>query len=152
MSGASTSSPTRRTSSSMPGADDDSTTWSVTSAVEGDCPPTASGRMTEIPGSCSSVGKSVLAAGPLSRIRRPAGWCPLRLIDGLRERAADLAVCCVRGQAASEDRMERLQAGLAAAWRLGGPQREEPGAHLHPPAHRLCLPVGNHDRRGKLLV
>ena len=48
--------------------------------------------------------------------------------------------------------MERLQARRAVARDLGRPQREEPGAHLHRPAHRLCLAVGHHDRRRDLLV
>src|SRR3954469_14666560 len=122
MSGASASSPTRRTSSAMPGADDDSTTCSATSAVDGDGSLVASGRMTEIPGSCSSVAASPLAAGPLRRTRRPLAWCPLRLIDGLREVADDLGVGGVGRQPAAEDRAERLQARLAVARDLGRPQ------------------------------
>src|SRR5580765_4514883 len=115
----------------MPGAEDDSTTCSVTSAVEGDAPPTPSGRMTKIPGSCSSVPASALAAGPLRRIRSPVEWCPLRLIDSLREAPADLRVGGGARQPAPENRMERLQSRRAVARDLGRAQGEEPGAHLH---------------------
>ncbi len=108
-------------------------------------------RITEIAGSCSSVApRHCSAAGPLSRTRSPLVGCVAvtLLIDALREVAGDLRRRRGRRQSAREERVQRLEARLCCCvGRCGRPQREEPGASLHRPAHRLGLAVGHHELR-----
>ena len=110
--------------------------------------PAASAGSRRSPGSCSSVAATPLAAGPLSRTRSAvaggrygpstaSGKSPMICVGGV-----------ARGQSAAEERVQRLEARRAVARGRGRPQREEPGAHLHRPAHRLRLAVGHHERRG----
>src|SRR5215813_11287226 len=138
-----------RACGSSPWAEEDSSTWSATSA---DVCVSASpvGRTSEIAGWCWSIVATPSAAGPLSRTRRPLIplW-PLLSICAPCEAAGDLRlrVAVVR-EAASEERMERLDARLAVPRARGRPQDEVPGRVLERPEHRLALLVG-HDERGR---
>ena len=106
----------RRTSSAILGADDDSTTWRATSAVERVAALPEPARI-EIVGSCSSARRERVGRRPLSRTRS-VGWCPLRCIDALREVAGDLAP--VRPASPRRGRVERLQRGLLSRGLLVG--------------------------------
>src|SRR5512132_2209205 len=137
-----------RACGSSPWTEEDSSTWSATSA---DVCVSASpvGRTSEIAGWCASIVATPSAAGPLSSTRRPLIplW-PLLSICAPSEAAGDLRlrVVVVR-EAASEERMERLNARLAVPRARGRAQDEVPGRVLQRPEHRLALLVGHDERR-----
>src|SRR5262247_2928910 len=137
MSGASTASRSRRAASPTWWPEVSSSTCTTTSA-EGSCSRSAAPSRV-IAGSCPSVAATLVAAAPLSSTRRLGCRWPLRLIDALREVADDVGGGGARRQPLRQERVQRLELGLALARVVGRTQREEPGAHLHRPAHRLGL-------------
>src|SRR5262245_61250164 len=150
MNGASLTSRRRRASSTTFGSEDESRARIATSADPASVSPTP---RTDSEGALSSVAATLVAAGPLSRTPSCVVGLVARLATGaLREVAGDFPGGLVGRQGTAEEGLQRLERDRAVLRVRGWPQREEPEAVLHRPAHRLRLAIGHDERDLRVLV